>query len=494
MLNLWPGRRCVTWIALALIASPALSRIDAAGGIIYYNATVNSGSPAQLRRINGDGTGAQTVATPFKEASFPVASRDGRRLLVTAPDPARPFKVTQNAYSIDLATGQILQATAYEDFVRTKAGEIIVKPDGALEHPDDPVVSAYTTHLANAKAYSPDGRRIAVMDLAATSGTLQNTDSTLQSFNASSPTLHLHELGQLSPVPILVQVGAERTGSNHGGEGTDWHPTLNEVVGAFRANIPISGNAGFSKNEGTIVVVFAADGRSQPFLRALTSPTGVWDTFFLPDFSFYSFIATENDYAPAISPDGTRVAYVRDTIQTDTRISLTQGPCHCSIHVINYDGSGDREILAFPDGTYVSKLCWSPDGTEIAFDAAPQLQAQTGDFYQLGDLSRSEIGAVRADGSSQRRIAGPPAAFPTWTVEPPSLPIGNPSVGIARAGQELVLQVGNLAAGRQIVVETSADLRAWNPAREVTATGTTQEIRLPITTTAKREFIRVRTR
>ena len=210
--------------------------LQGADGVLYYNSVPNQNAPAQLRRINGDGTADQLLSVALKEAAFPTASRDGQRLLITSTDPDRPFKLSQNVYSLDLVSGQISKVTAFEDFVRTRSGEFLVKPNGVLEHPDDPVVSAYTTHLPNYKAYAPDGSRVAVMNFSATSGTLLGTDSTLQRFSASTPSLALHIVGNPQPLGTSLQQGADRTGANHGGEGVDWHPNLEEVARFVRGH------------------------------------------------------------------------------------------------------------------------------------------------------------------------------------------------------------------------------------------------------------------
>jgi len=60
-----------------------------------------------------------------------------------------------------------------------------------------------------------------------------------------------------------------------------------------------------------------------------------------------------NDLHPAWSPDGSALAFDRDC-----------DPPY-SIHVVNADGSGDREILAIQDTA--QGISWSPDGSRIAF-------------------------------------------------------------------------------------------------------------------------------
>ena len=57
-----------------------------------------------------------------------------------------------------------------------------------------------------------------------------------------------------------------------------------------------------------------------PFLRALTTPVGNW--FSRVDlFTSYLTSFAQHDYAPAISPDGSRVAYARHNIVGDRNVS-----------------------------------------------------------------------------------------------------------------------------------------------------------------------------
>lgn len=68
--------------------------------------------------------------------------------------------------------------------------------------------------------------------------------------------------------------------------------------------------------------------------------------------------------APAWSPDGLRIAFMRVTNSTDFDGRAT-------IHVTNADGSGERLLLAhklFADAPY--SLAWSPDGRSLAFETS----------------------------------------------------------------------------------------------------------------------------
>lgn len=71
--------------------------------------------------------------------------------------------------------------------------------------------------------------------------------------------------------------------------------------------------------------------------------------------------------SPAWSPDGSRLAFARWR-------STTQFDGEASIHVVDADGSGVRQVLAhehFASGPF--NLSWSPDGNELAFETSPSV-------------------------------------------------------------------------------------------------------------------------
>ena len=64
-------------------------------------------------------------------------------------------------------------------------------------------------------------------------------------------------------------------------------------------------------------------------------------------------------YDPAYSPDGSRIAFVRETVDPIQGFRLR------SINVMNIDGTGRTQIT--PNAIDAEKPTWSPDGTKIAF-------------------------------------------------------------------------------------------------------------------------------
>ncbi|MGV3723127.1 MAG: hypothetical protein ACO1SX_19680, partial [Actinomycetota bacterium] len=74
-----------------------------------------------------------------------------------------------------------------------------------------------------------------------------------------------------------------------------------------------------------------------------------------------------------LSPDGKQVAYT----VTVPVISATQSEYRTQIHLVNADGSGDRELNT--GGRSASTPRWSPDGAWIAYSSARQVYVQTPD-------------------------------------------------------------------------------------------------------------------
>lgn len=95
--------------------------------------------------------------------------------------------------------------------------------------------------------------------------------------------------------------------------------------------------------------------------------------------------------APAWSPDGRRLAYVRGALVAN----------RSSVWIVNADGSGARRLTT---GRLDLQPAWSPDGKHIA-------------FVRISATNESQIWEVRPDGTGLRRIlkglVG--ATQPTWS-------------------------------------------------------------------------------
>lgn len=112
-----------------------------------------------------------------------------------------------------------------------------------------------------------------------------------------------------------------------------------------------------------------------------------------------------NCWAPALSPDGTRIAFVSspDDLWDYTHIC-----------VMNTDGSNLCELTASPSYAADEDPAWSPDGRLIALAACPPFPR--GNVTGGGD--RRQICVMNADGSNQDQLTNEPVGFfhePDWS-------------------------------------------------------------------------------
>lgn len=445
-----------------LLSVLTVQSVPAADGVIHYNRFTGT-NPATVRRIGGDGTADQPVPLALPEPTHPTVSRSGRFLMVTSRDPARPFMLTRNVFLFDLVTGSSGRVTTYFD-------EVV--QNGIRFNRDlanligDTTISAYTIHAPDHKALSPDGTRVAIMDLFR-AGTVQQGGFGQDGFDINELTISSGRLPQIDvfnvadalPAGPFVFLSAQpRTGSNQGGDGLDWHPGLNEIVACVASDIPAESNIGLNSMEGTLLAVFAASG-TNTFIRTLTRPVGKRN---LPGgIGGPVEVVGMHDYAPAISPNGQGVAFVRHAMRTDSQTGLIPQACLCSIQLIRYDGTNERQVLALSEGLWVNRVSWSPDGSRLVFDLAPQL-VLNGRFVPSGDVSRSQLFMVNVDGSNPRLFHSGPAAYPSWGPDfsTPQPPAAAPVLQISRIANGVRIRVDGVPAGRALRLEGTTNFQA----------------------------------
>ncbi len=148
----------------------------------------------------------------------------------------------------------------------------------------------------------------------------------------------------------------------------------------------------------------------------------------------------ENQLDPAISPDGTRIAFS----QSDY-VGLSCKGCPQALHVMNVDGSGDETLTSPPDCTFDDSPSWSPDAKTIMFvdsacDIAPHALTiaagggPTTDVhipawtlawgpervaYGNGNTVPSSMWTSLADGTDRQRVGGIGAGLtsPAWSAD-----------------------------------------------------------------------------
>jgi Tol biopolymer transport system component len=106
------------------------------------------------------------------------------------------------------------------------------------------------------------------------------------------------------------------------------------------------------------------------------------------------------DYAPRFSPDGTRVVFTREVDEASSDAAL---------YVVNLNGSDLRRITS--EDVYPGDADWSPDGTQIVFEASSPV-------FPFGG-----VWIVGVDGSGLKNVAatasgiGPDHGFsdPVWS-------------------------------------------------------------------------------
>ncbi len=110
--------------------------------------------------------------------------------------------------------------------------------------------------------------------------------------------------------------------------------------------------------------------------------------------------AMESTAAPAWSPDGTRLAFLRSEGMFDQQVCI-----------VDAEGEGLASITQSPE--HKTCLVWSPDGGRLAFRGATPVEEGGGKSYNLGDLW-----VVDASGGEPKRLTSVPGNLKTFAWSP----------------------------------------------------------------------------
>lgn len=355
--------------------------LPAARAQILYIRTEGTGAQqvGKLRYLNPDGSGDTEFSGGVPNQVLPTWSHDGLFYSITKVDPAHANQLSQNVFSVDPATGAVTQVTNFQDTV-------------------NPFNQAYTYVAAFYKAYSPDRTLMAVNSLYA-SGAPNASQTT-------TPTLQIFRTDGQGGSQALVFTSVFRDGVHHAGEGVDWAPAgQNILVCPVKNDVrqPSTGEMG----EATALFFVAPTSEG--------SKTGSQITF--PRSDRNSNVATgevvsfgEHDYQPKFAPGAAKLAYVR-SYQAVSNLKFAPDPDIQSIRVI--DDRSDHEIFRLQPGQYITDLDWSPDGTQLVFDAGQQASS-SGFYSQVAAAETDELYIINVDGTGLHKLLGVPNGQPAW--------------------------------------------------------------------------------
>ncbi len=151
---------------------------------------------------------------------------------------------------------------------------------------------------------------------------------------------------------------------------------------------------------------WSPDGREIAFVRGsdLNRPNGDMDLYVVDPVGGglrrLTRTAGAFETAPAWSPDGSRIAFAR---------AAEQAPYdgRAAIFIVNRDGTGERLLLEHRYFAYSSySLSWSPDGRTIAFETSPTIECSA---VHLVDIASRRVKPLTS--CTRRRDS---AVAPTW--------------------------------------------------------------------------------
>jgi hypothetical protein len=442
------------------------------GSILYNRYDFGSGQAiARLASIEQDGSRDRIVDLNLIDPTYPVWSKDGQILALTATDPQRPNKASPDIFLLSAETFEVSKIT---DFQVSAGG------------------GGFAYVLALHKAFSPDKSQIAVSFYTIAGGSGENQVPSVTNIvngvtnivegrtnNVSGisvvPSLQIFNVDKTPGIPLLMMFPNE--GLYHGGDGVDWAPEQNRIVYPVKIDVPFEN----SPVNSYVTALFLLEPVFEPILngraRQLTFPQGR-----LPRFSSV-VIEWQDDFQPAVSPNRQEVAYIRSDSSISSFSQMASVP---SLRIIKLDGSNDRQVVRFQSSDYVTHVNWSPDGNQLVFDFGKQAYSGLSPL-QFVSSNTVQLFTVNVDGTGLKQLRAPAAGWPAWqpggpvVLGPATITALNPTAA-AVGGREfdLIVTGANFSPlsivqwnglGLQTTFISPTQLRAFVPASRIAAEG-----------------------